>query len=75
MSKSFLGVLLIVVPFAVGCSSTITMRHPDGRTATCGGYSTAFQLGDQVAAREARCISDYQRQGFERMPQEKRINL
>lgn len=62
--------LLIVLTclMLTGCTSTISLRHPDGRVATCGGYFTGGPVGFQAAERERGCIADYQRQGFERMP-------
>jgi hypothetical protein len=52
----------------LGCTSTILMRHPDGRVAECGG-SYAFGLHSMSAAeRDRDCVNDFQRQGFERAP-------
>lgn len=51
-----------------GCTSTITMRHPDGRVATCGD-SWAFGANHFAAAeRDRACVNDYQVQGFARAP-------
>lgn len=61
-----LGLLLLLV---TGCTSAVTLRHPiTGVTVKCGPY--AFDnLGRSAAVameRERQCISDYQRQGYER---------
>jgi hypothetical protein len=56
---------------ACGCTEAVKLRNPvTGATATCGPYMLEG-LGQpaSVAEREARCINDYQRQGFEREPQ------
>jgi len=52
-----------------GCTSAIHMRNPTtGQTATCGPFPTGWALGGlQVAQREQQCISDFQRQGYERV--------
>jgi uncharacterized protein YceK len=59
-----LGALVLLV----GCTSMIHMQHPDGRRATCGdtwAYGVrAFTAGEQ----DRGCVADYQRQGYERVP-------
>lgn len=51
------------------CSSAIKLRNPaTGETATCGPYMLDSLASDSQAQREARCLSDYQRQGFQRVP-------
>lgn len=60
---------LLILLVLTGCSQAITMRHPDGRTASCGGY--AFHAPDAqaiVPAREAQCVRDFKEQGFTRQP-------
>ncbi|MDB5405617.1 MAG: hypothetical protein JWL84_529 [Rhodospirillales bacterium] len=48
-----------------GCTDAITMRNKaTGEVATCGPYES----NNRNALREAQCISDYQRQGYERAP-------
>lgn len=49
-----------------GCVGAVTLRHPGtGRTVTCGPYALKFGVGgDQLN----RCLDDYQRQGYERVP-------
>jgi len=64
-----LGLLLLLV---TGCTSAVTLRHPiTGVTVKCGPY--AFDsLGRSAAVameRERQCVSDYQRQGYERAPE------
>ena len=53
------------------CSFTepVLMRHPDGRVATCGPYDNRGMQSAAAALRESQCISDYQRQGYERAPE------
>lgn len=60
--------MFVFVIFLTGCTSAIKMRHLDGRVAECGGsYAVGYH---NFAARQANrdCVSDYQRQGFERVP-------
>ena len=57
--------LLLVL---TACTSAIELRHPDtGQTATCGPYNTVGFAGIANAQREAKCIDDYQRQGYVRV--------
>lgn len=61
-------VLIFSVLVLAGCTSTIHMRHPDGRLAECGGtYAVGYH---NFAARQGDrdCVADYQRQGYERAP-------
>jgi hypothetical protein len=58
--------LLLAALVLTGCTQGITMRHPDGRTAECGNL--VFSRNSDPAVRSGRCISDFQRQGFERQP-------
>lgn len=61
----------------VGCAATserVTLRNQSGQTVTCGPYSTydysyTETSSSIVEARLRGCISDYQRQGYERVPQ------
>jgi hypothetical protein len=47
-----------------GCSETVILRHSKtGATVTCGPY---FYFGYRTAM--AQCVTNYQRQGFERIP-------
>lgn len=55
-----------------GCVMTpVTLRHPQtGATVQCGPYfaASAAHLYTQQE-REARCITDYQLQGYQRVPE------
>lgn len=54
-----------LVAALAGCTSTIHLRNPaTGQTAECGPYTDTWTTPE----REGRCISDFQRQGFERVP-------
>ena len=57
-----LGAFLVL-----GCTSAITLRHPDGRTARCGPYYYSAMHSPAAAIREGSCVADFQRQGFQRM--------
>ncbi len=61
-----LGAFLVLAACA---TAPVNLRHPGtGQTAQCGpypGYTGAEQAAS--VAREARCISDFQRQGYERV--------
>jgi len=60
-----LGVLVLLG----SCTEPVKMRNAaTGEIASCGPYKNGIITGAWAAEREARCISDYQRQGFERMP-------
>lgn len=66
MIKKAVAVGLVVVALA-GCSTVVRMRHADGRVRKCGGSSEWGPARVLVnPEREAQCIRDYQRQGFER---------
>ena len=63
-----LALALAALVLLVGCSSTIKLQHPDGRRAECG---SSYMYGIHSFAAQARdrdCVSDYQRQGYERVP-------
>jgi hypothetical protein len=50
---------------AAACTSAIKMKNPaTGQIATCGPYADTWTTPE----REGRCISDYQRQGYQRVP-------
>jgi hypothetical protein len=64
-----LGLLLLFG----GCAADVKLRHPGtGRTAVCeGGYPTRGIAGltNQTAKElQIRCVDDYVRQGYERVP-------
>lgn len=59
---------LLIALALTGCSASVKLQHPDGRVAKCGPYvwlAPAVSAG--VPEREGRCISDFQRQGYERV--------
>lgn len=64
-------VLLGVLFTLAGCTDAVMLRNQaTGQTAQCGPYWAGLSefRGPANAARESRCIDDYQRQGFERAP-------
>jgi hypothetical protein len=63
-------VLFLGCSLFAGCSSeTVILRHPQtGATVTCGPYSNYGFFGGDYWRSMPQCITDYQRQGFERMP-------
>ncbi len=61
--------LLAVAVIGAGCTSAVTLRHPQtGQTVKCGPYYVETLTYGGVVARERGCIADYQRQGYERVP-------
>ncbi len=70
LSLSFLTAL-------AGCvfsTNPIILRHPEtGQTVKCGPYRYSHLIFEQsprtALERERACITDYQRQGYERMPE------
>lgn len=51
-----------------GCATApIILRNPAGMAAQCGPYFHDAYT-NSTAVREAQCIADYQRQGYERVP-------
>lgn len=47
------------------CTSAVKLRNArTGQTATCGPFTDTVN----APSREAQCIQDFQRQGFERVP-------
>jgi hypothetical protein len=61
--------LLAMAVVLMGCTEPVTMRNKaTGEVATCGPYKNGIVTGAWAAQREAQCISDYQRQGYERAP-------
>jgi hypothetical protein len=53
-----------------GCAADIKLRHPStGQIAICrGGYPTGW-AGAFSMERQMRCLDDFQRQGYERLPE------
>jgi len=57
-----------------GCSTTpdIVLRTRDGQTARCEGFLQGFFINSVMGHRQQRdCLEDYQRAGYERLPEEK----
>jgi hypothetical protein len=66
----YIAFAICVVSLAA-CTTTapVYMRHPQtGQTAVCGPYNSDPVTASVSAERESRCITDYQRQGYERVP-------
>jgi hypothetical protein len=63
-------ILIVLTCAALGaCTDAVVLRNAmTGQTAKCGPYVMDSAFSDSQAQREARCVSDYQRQGFERAP-------
>lgn len=68
MNLRVIALLWLLCAMFTGCSSAIELRHPDGRRAQCGPYHVGGGMQFALAEREARCLDDYRRQGFERVP-------
>lgn len=68
--KLFLfGLAAVVLAALAGCTQSLIMQHPDGRTAECGHYSTHSAASTfRAADRERQCVEDFRKQGFERQP-------
>jgi hypothetical protein len=50
------------------CTEAVKLRNPQtGEIARCGPY-TQKSMTDETALREARCLDDYEKQGYMRMP-------
>lgn len=65
--------LLAMIAFAsllAGCTDAVEMRNAaTGQVTQCGPFPSDMILGgDTQSAREARCVQDFQRQGYEREP-------
>ena len=65
---------LLVVGLVVlsGCAEeftgrTVMLRNAMGQTATCGPYYRDSIGSNSMALRESQCISDFQRQGYQRV--------
>lgn len=65
-------VLIALALSMAGCATVqtekVTLRNAAGMTATCGPYFNANLAASGAAQREGQCISDYQRQGYNRVP-------
>ena len=52
-----------------GCTSAVALRHPQsGATAKCGPYYSLGGYYNAATLRERTYVQDFQRQGFERVP-------
>lgn len=64
--------LAVVCGALAACSTVQTekvyLRNAASVTVTCGPYFSANLAAGAAAQRESQCISDYQRQGYERVP-------
>ena len=70
MADSRLALLCVVsMAFLAGCTSAVNLRHPQtGATAKCGPYYSLGGYYNVATIRERTCVQDFQRQGFERVP-------
>ena len=67
------GMLAAVIISLAGCATeAVYLRHPEtGQTVKCGPYSYVGNPGKSLAIEQERgCINDYQRQGYQRVPEE-----
>lgn len=64
-------ILFILALISAGCVTwPVTLRHPQtGQAVRCGPYFSAAAWATAQAWREVKCIEDYQRQGYERVPE------
>ena len=61
--------ICIFVAAFTGCTSAVTLRHPQsGATAKCGPYYSLGGYYNAATLRERTCVQDFQRQGYERVP-------
>lgn len=61
-------VIVAAALLLAGCTDTVTLRHAQtGATARCGGNYAMGLYAFSANDREARCIADFQRQGYERV--------
>lgn len=76
--KQFYGIQWVLsIPLLLGAvmgcavSETVRLQNRQGDTVTCGPFTTAGRIGQATVASHIKlrdCISDFQRQGYERMP-------
>ena len=61
---------LIALLSLTGCTAAVLMKNSQtGQIAKCGPYTSDIIAGGNAQAqREAGCVRDFQRQGYERMP-------
>jgi hypothetical protein len=66
-----LTLALIALLFS-GCAGTqaVLLRHPQtGKEVRCGPYRYTGYTAAAVTMEHLKCIEDYQRQGYERVPE------
>lgn len=61
---------LLLVSVLAGCSTApVYLKHTEtGQVVQCGPYPTGGIQAAAGAFHENQCITDYQRQGYERVP-------
>ena len=61
---------LMALAFLAACTTApVYLKHMEtGQVVTCGPYDNRPLQAASSAYRESQCITDYQRQGFERTP-------
>ncbi len=65
-SLLLVGILVVML---CGCTSAVTLRHPQtGQSAKCGPYYSLGGYYNAATLRERTCVQDFQRQGYERIP-------
>jgi hypothetical protein len=65
-----LAVVVISVVLGSGCTFPVTLRHPEsGATVRCGPYyyTRTPAVATAAGAKEARCVEEYERQGYLRL--------
>ena len=70
MMKSITALFIAAV--LAGCikSESIVLRHPvTGKMTTCDGYAGLGLQATMGETRQRNCVADFQRQGYERVPQ------
>lgn len=65
---------LILIGLALGVAGCIAvettpvrLRNASGMTAQCGPYGNAGAQAISAAPREAQCVADFQKQGYQRV--------
>ena len=61
-------IVLMVMLVLTGCGDSVTLRNQAGMTVTCGPYYRDTIGSNSMALREAQCVSDYEKQGYQRVP-------
>jgi hypothetical protein len=71
MRRGFLALLVAAAAGLAACATdAVILRHSStGRTVRCGPFPTFPQGTAQAYQKERDCVADYQRQGYERVPQ------